>query len=454
MARLGLSQQLRTNLAQQQLLLPKMLQSIEVLALPVGELDTWLRNAAEDNEALAVDEGSLGSVEPALPAGTRGTRADSDRHDQMLQNQPAPEASLAEQVEQQLALLDVDGELLDWVRLLVGSLDPAGYLPAADDALLALAEQIGLEPDEGMLRRALAVLRGLEPRGIGARNAIEALILQLDTDDPEYELLCQLLEEFLEDMARNKLPGVARSMGLSVPELQQLIARLGELDPRPVARLSSESAPGLHPDLVVERDGEQFQVRVEASGMPAVHIDEGVEELYRDRSNGKEVRAYLRNKLDRARWICDALEQRNKTLLSVALKVFDHQHAFLERGPSHLVPLRMNRLAEELGIHVSTVSRAVAGKYVQTPYGILPLRTFFQASAGGAQDGDSSGVARSGLRDEVSSIIRAEDPKAPLSDDDVVAALAERGLKVARRTVAKYRGELGIPSSYRRRAWN
>jgi RNA polymerase sigma-54 factor len=443
MARFGLSQELRSSLAQQQVLLPRMLQSIEVLQLPSGELETWLERAAEENEALAFERGS---------GGRRGTAEDSQRHDAMLQNQPAPEAGLAEQVERQLSLLEVEGELLEWVRLLAGAIDAAGYLSASDEALLALAAEAGLAGGEEALARALCCLRGLEPRGIGARNAIEALLLQLDRDDPEYELLRALLEDFLQDVARNKLPAVARALGLELGELQRLIARLGELDPRPVAQLSARAAPALHPDLVVERDGEGFAVRVEAGGQPAVGIDEGVLELYRDRGQAAELRSYLRDKLDRARWICDAVEQRGETLRRVALLVFDHQRDFLERGPGHLRPLSMGHLAAELGVHVSTVSRAVAGKHVQTPFGILPLRHFFQARSGAEPDrspgrsrgrarpraaaDEPGGVARAELRELVRDNIAAEDPHRPLPHDEVVAALTARGRGVARRTVA------------------
>ena len=160
------------------------------------------------------------------------------------------------------------------------------------------------------------------------------------------------------------------------------------------------------------------------------------------------MRSYLRGKLDRARWLIDAMEQRERTLMRIATRTFEHQRAFLEQGPGHLVPLRMSDLADELEMHVSTVSRAVAGKYAQTPWGILPLRHFFQSSAGADEDS-----ARDDVLQVVKEVFEGEDARAPLSDDQVVEAMKKRGWKLARRTVAKYRGELGIPSSYRRRKY-
>ena len=159
-----------------------------------------------------------------------------------------------------------------------------------------------------------------------------------------------------------------------------------------------------------------------------------------------DVRRYLRGKVDRARWLVEAVEQRRETLLRVAQAVFAHQRAFLEHGPGHLVPLRMVRVAELLSLHVSTVSRAVAGKSAQTRWGIHPLRWFFQSAAG-----DTADAARDDVREELRRVVESEDPAAPLSDEELVVAMQGRGLSLARRTVAKYRKELGIPSSYRRR---
>lgn len=452
MARFGLS--LHQSLGQHQLLLPKMLQSVEVLQLPAGELESWLRKAAEENEALTLDAPTRDDAGP-ISTRPRGTREDSERHDEMLRNQPARAHGPTESLEEQLSLLELDEHAVEWARFLISCIDPNGYLSADDETVLQLASTAGLSGGAESLERALAVLRGLEPRGIGARNAIDALVLQLDRDDPDYDLLLSLLEDFLEEVARNKLPGVARSMGLSVADLRRLIDRLSELDPRPASQLVDDAAPVLRPDVLVLREGNHFEVRVESAGLPSVRIDEDVAELAKDKEQSGEVRKYLRKKIDRARWVCEAVEQRGTTLLRIATRLFEHQRAFLEHGPGHLTPLRMNQLADELEIHVSTVSRGVAGKYVQTPYGILPLRHFFQSSTGATAGADGGeGVARDDVREVVREIFAREDRARPLSDDEVVAELGARGIELARRTVAKYRKELGIPSSYRRRQYD
>lgn len=426
---------------QQMLLAPRMLQSIELLQIPAGELEAWLAEQAESNEALL--------VEPP-PRERRGSQAETDAHDEMLRNQPARARALPEVVEEQLAGLDLAPERLAWVRFLVTQLDPRGFLSSSDEELLAAAEAEGLGGGAGELGRAVAALQGLEPAGIGARDAIEALLLQLDPADADYPQLCRLLEDFLEELAKNRLPRVARAMDLELGDLERLLGVLSELDTRPAADLADVAAPALVPDVWVVEDENGFEVSLARGVLPTVRIDPGVREIAGDRDHSKEVRGYLRGKIDQARWIVEAVAQRGQTLLRVAELVFSRQHAFLEHGPGHLVPLTMGEVAETLDLHISTVSRAVAGKYAQTPWGILALRGLFQSTA---SEGDAAGpaVAQDRLRETLRTVFEEEDRASPLSDDQVVEVLAGRGIQIARRTVAKYRKELGVPSSYRRK---
>lgn len=442
----GYSQNLQQTVRQDMLLLPRMLQAIEVLQLPLADLETHLLEALRENEALALEDPAPGEIVGG--AGTRRSSGDDSDRGAWLENQPGPEKGLIEAVEEQLGMLDVDEQTLSWVRLLAGCLDENGYLALSDEALMRMAAELDLEGDEGNLGRAIGVLQGLEPRGIGGRDAVEALLLQLDPLDDDYELICRLLEEFLGDVARNKLPAVARGLEVDMERLHELLHRLRELDIAPGARLVPGSSPPIRPEVVVELTEHGFEVRLDQSGLPSVVLDPAVKALARDREQSADVRAYLRRKVEKARWLVDALEQRKQTLLRIATSIFTHQHRFLEEGPGHLVPLRMNELAEELGIHVSTVSRGVAGKYVEVPWGTFPLRHFFQSSVGGGE-----GSARGDVRERVRRIIEAEDTESPLSDEEVAEALGAEGLEIARRTVAKYRKELGIPSSYRRRAY-
>ncbi len=436
--KLGLFQGLR----QEMLLQPRMLQSIEVLQLPTQDLLAWLQRQAEENEALVI-------VPPERPL----SRAATDAHDELLQAHAARPAGLVEELMRQLDAAGHPADLDAWARFLVGQLDARGLLVATDEVLAALAvdAELPLSGTRGgatLLARAIAAVQDLEPRGVGARNGVEALLLQLDPNDPDYALLCRLLEDFLTELARGRADAVAEAMGLDSADLARLLGCLRELDLSPAADMEAPEAP-LVPDLVVlpvaEEDG--FRLELVRGELPEVHIDADVERLAKDRDTAVPDRKYLRGKLERARWIQDALRERGETLLRVAEAVFSRQRGFLAVGPRALSPLRMSDVADELGLATSTVSRAVAGKYVQTPHGVQPLRLFFQASA--SEDG--AAPARDAVRDTLRDLVAAEDPSAPLSDDQLVERLNALGIAVARRTVAKYRKELGIASSYERR---
>ena len=449
MARFGLS--LGMHARQELALLPRMLQAIEVLQLPATDLEGFLLQAVQENEVLRIDDaravGAARADGAAGPPGrTRARQQAADDHAAWLESQASAEKGLREELLDELLVLDLPPQVDAWTRLLIECLDERGLLSLPDDALLGFAAERGLSADTALLGRAIAVLQGLEPRGVGGRDAVEALLLQLDPRDPDYALLCRLIEEFLEDIAKNKLPLVAKALGVEVARLQVLVARLRELDLAPGAALSAEAVRPIHCEVVVERRGDGFEVRVDQSGLPAVEIDPAVSGLARDSRQSPELRRYLRGRLDQARWLLEALEQRKRTLLGIASSAFERQRGFLASAQGQLVPLRMSEVADELGVHLSTVSRAVAGKYAMTPRGIVALRDLFVAPASGAGT-----RARTSVRDLVRTVVGEEDAAKPLSDDEIVAALARKGVEVARRTVAKYRSELGIPSSYRRR---
>lgn len=432
---------------QEMVLLPKMLQSIQLLQLSGLELEEFLRNAAEENEALELDPRTDSDSAPQSRASKAALRAATERHGEWLESQPERPRSLHAVLEEQLALVELDQRTTGATRFLIEHLDSNGYLPFEDQDLLERARVAGLDLDAEGLARGKRVLHAFEPRGIGARNAIEALLLQLDPSDPDFADLRRLLLDFVGELARNKLPSVASAMGLSIDGLKELLAKLATLDPRPGRELCEAQAPTITPELIVERVGDGFEVRLEGSALPAVGIDPQIVALAREKV-GPQVKAYLRDKVERARWIVDALAQRGRTLLAIARAVFERQREFLEHGPTRVAPLRMNELADRLGLHTSTVSRAVAGKHAQTPWGIFPLRQFFQAAVGGGEE-----LARDELLERVRALFAAEDGAAPLSDDDVVRLLSEQGVQVARRTVAKYRAELGLSSSYLRRRY-
>lgn len=458
MAKLGLGTRLSQGMKQRQemILAPRMLQSIEVLTLPLVDLEGWLAVQAEGNEALLVEPPELprdgaGGLEPARSRAAASKA--SDDHRAMLEAQPDPGESLAESLMRQLEGRALAEPLGTWARFLVGCLSDAGLLDSADEELRqqAIAADLpfaGVTAGDALLADAIAELQQLEPAGVGARSSVEALLLQLDPADADYGLLCALLEDFLVELSRNQRPSVASKLGLELAELDRLLGVLERLDPRPGAALGAVDAPVLIPDvLALPGEDGAFEVELVRGVLPRVSIDPDAQELLGELPRGDEARGYLADKIDRARSVAEAVEMRGVTLLRVASETLRRQRGFLEDGPRALVALAMGEVAEALGLATSTVSRAVSGKHVQTPYGIVPLRSFFQSSVG---DGEGAS-AIDAVREKVKELVAGEDPARPLSDEALVESLAAAGHRVARRTVAKYRGELGIPSSYRRR---
>ena len=435
-------------------LLPQMLQSIEILQLATADLVTFLEAEMQQNETLEVvnsevptpDESELPSVD-RLDSGweemQRASDGSNDKKLGFLANVPGPECSLKESVSEQLAFRNVSGLISDVVLLLVDRLDSRGLLAYDNDEL---AQELDLEVD--LVDDARDVLRSLDPRGIGAEDAIEAMLLQAE-NDPDRVLIEKLLRFHLEDLGRNKMPEVARSLQLSLDELQFLIERVKTLNPRPASDFADHDNQPVTPDAFVWLHDGQVRLTLDDESLPELYVNAEYAALAGDRCTEREVREYLRPKLRSARDLIEAINQRKATLTRVVTSVMQQQLAFLQQGRVGIRPLRMSEIADELEMHTSTVSRTIAGKYIQTDRGVFALRDFFD---GGRIDAaPAAGQGRMAVAQQISELVFAEDKQCPMSDDELVAALSARGVQVARRTVAKYRRELSIPTSYLRR---
>lgn len=306
--------------------------------------------------------------------------------------------------------------------------------------------------------QALAILQSLEPRGIAGRTEEETLLLQIRKDDLLAAEKRRLIEDHLEDIEKNRLQKIARDMNLAIEDVQILLEEMRALEPAPGKRLAPEGAPLVYPDVVVVEDeaanvaGEERRwiVDLVRSQLPTLTVRPDFVSLMNDKDAPAPQRDMARKRVEGARWLIDAIQQRQATLTKVAERIFAHQRGYLESGEPALRPLKMQTVADELSIHVSTVSRAIADKWVQTPQGIKPLKYFF---TGGTETESGDVESRLNVKNKVKEIIDAEDGANPLSDDDVAARLKEQGLDIARRTVTKYRKQLGIASSRQRRKW-
>jgi len=435
-------------------LLPQMLQSIEVLQLATADLVQFVEAELQVNETLELQRAeALLPDAPEVPTAEREEsgwdewRRASDGGDDkklgFLANVPARAESLLDFVRQQLAFRSIAPLISEVVLLLVERLDERGLLPATNDELAA-----EMDLDVGLVGEARSVLRSLEPMGIGAHDAIEAMLLQA-AGDPDLGLIERLLREHLEELSRNKLPVVARALQLSLDELQDLMKRVGSLSPRPAAGFGGDENLSVQPDAFVWLQDGEVKVALDDESLPDLQVNAEYAALAGDRRTEREVREYLRPKLRSARDLIEAVNQRKATLSRVLTAVMRRQMAFLEKGCTGIRPMRMSEIADELQVHTSTVSRTVAGKFIQTDRGVFALRDFFD---GGRIDAaPAEGQGRMAVGQQIAELVAAENKESPMSDDELVAALAALGVQVARRTVAKYRRDLDIPSSYLRR---
>jgi RNA polymerase sigma-54 factor len=268
-------------------------------------------------------------------------------------------------------------------------------------------------------------------------------------DDPDLPVIERLLREHLDALGRNKLPDVAKALRLSLDELQDLLQRMRGLDPRPGAAFGDDAGAPLRPDAFVWLHDGQVLVTLDEASLPDLQVNAEYQALAGDRATASEVRDYLKPKLRSARDLIDAVRQRQATLLRVVEAVMREQRPFLQKGRAAIRPLRMSDIAAQLAIHTSTVSRAIAGKHVQTDRGVFRLRDFFDG--GRIDSAPNEGQGRMAVAEQIAELVAGENKAAPWSDDDLVAELGRRGVTCARRTVTKYRKQLGIPSSYLRR---
>lgn len=485
--RLGLNQS--TRLDQRLLQSPQMIQAMQILQLPALELEARIQQELEENPFLELVDGAPvedGDERPidgetALEAlerverdalGPEGAGLESrsrrddeaDKKFEAMANTPDLEKSLPEALLEELAMLEWSARERDIAEYLVWSLDGHGWLPVDREALLRELVQPEdpqetpmLGPDAAAptleeVETILYKIRSVTHPAIGARDLRDCLQLQLLAHGwSDASLPWAIVQQHLEDVEHNRLPRIAKERNASLEQIKDAIEVVKSLDPNPGAGFGYVRADAILPEILVEEVDGEWIVRLDRARTTRVQLSPAHKELLREAKKGAEAREWVKKRLENARWFLDALQQRESTLERIARSIFARQRPFLEKGVSGLRPLRMQEVADEVSVHISTVSRAVAGKYAQTPRGILPLKYFF---TGGTVTEDGEMQSQASIKQRIADLIKAEDRSKPLSDEDLAEALEKQdGVKIARRTVTKYRKALNIPSSTERRAF-
>jgi RNA polymerase sigma-54 factor len=382
---------------------------------------------------------------------------EGDPKAEAMQNAPDAGATLQEHMLGLWHLEGLEARQTALGELIIRNLSDSGYLHIPMEEL-ALEAEPPATPEE--MAAALAEVQRVGPAGVGARTLEECLLLQLQAHPvygggagklPEDSLEVRIIRHHLHDIEANRFPQMAKALGVGVEEIKQAVDRIRRLNPRPGTVISPNRTPTIVPDVRIEWDEEagQWRITIEKGGAPELYISGAYRRLIKQEGLDDKTRRYVTNNIRSAQWLMEAIEQRRDTLRRVTEAILKFQKPFFEDGPEHLQPLKMQEVADVVNLHVATISRAVSDKYADTPWGIWPMRDFF---IGGTTTSEGPDVSWDQVRARLKAMVDAEDKAHPLSDEEIMRRLRAEGIgKLARRTVAKYREELGIPSSRRRK---
>ncbi len=367
------------------------------------------------------------------------------KDDVSFENMLTRSQSLYEQLIWQLHLTDISDDVRAAGEAIIGNLDEnTGFLDATVEEIAAM----GPWPVE-VVEHALHIIQRLDPVGVAARDVRESLLIQLDYYGFADRLATVMVREHLESLQTHKLPELAKNLGVSVEEILEEMEIIKKLDPKPGRKFSAEEAQPVVPEVTIEKVGDDYVIRFEDDGMPHLRINKTYRQMMESKDSSKETRDYIKERFRSAVDLLKNIEHRRQTIYRVCQSIVERQHEFLDHGIEHLRPMMLKDVAEDIGMHLSTVSRVVNRKYVNTPQGVYELRRFFTE---GMKSDTGEDVSTRVLKLQIKKMIEAEDSHHPLTDDEIAKRLAREGVKMSRRTVAKYRDQMNIPGSRERRA--
>jgi len=476
---------LTLRVAQKQILTPGLVQMVSVLALNKLELREMINQEMVANpvlEELSEAVPSLEEVEQKVEAEAEAEKppeapaetANGDKHDSFeeidfgsffdnyldpgykspaaedierpsFENFLAQPSSLADHLEWQLRLSTATDAVRDTAMSIIGNLNEDGYLTAT---LEEIAQTGGHKPED--VEAALALVQQFDPLGVAARDVSECLAIQLKHLAPENTLALHIIidPENLKRLQNKQYREIARAMDRPVPAVERAVELIRRLDPRPGQRYNNSAPRLIEPDVAIVKMGNDYQVIVNEEGLPQLRLSHHYRRMLEESGTTREVRNYVKERFISAIQLIKNIEQRKQTIVKVCEAIIRRQQEFLDKGIDFLRPMMIKEVAEEVGVHPSTVSRAVASKYAYTPQGVYELRYFFSEAVQGPSGGSTSLI---NLKRLVKKMIEEEDAAKPLTDEQITTRLREQGICVTRRTVAKYREDMRIPSTHQRR---
>jgi RNA polymerase sigma-54 factor len=460
------------NLALHQVLSPQLQQSLLILQTPLLELRNLVRQEMETNPVLEElpSELSPDERETAEPSAENNFKEEFERlasldeewRDYMAQSRSYSRSQEAQEKRQfffdsipvqetlqqnligQLNQTALNADDRKTAEMIIGNIDDNGFLQSTPEQM-ALNSGIPKENFE----KLLTLIQSFHPPGVGARDLRECLLLQLQRQGKENTLEYKIISEHMEDLGKRRFPEIARRMNISVEEVQKAANKIARLNPRPGQIFAAAPQNYVLPDVTVEKVDGDYQVILNDEQIPHLRISNLYKDIIAQDKNGSEVKDYIRDKIRSGKFLIRSIHQRQQTISNIAQQIVARQRDFLEHGPSHLKPMTMGEIADAIGVHETTVSRAVSGKYMATPQGIFEMKYFFTS---GYQTATGESLSNTSVKEAILDLVKHEDGNAPFSDQQIVGILSERGIPIARRTVAKYRDELNIlPSNMRRK---
>jgi RNA polymerase sigma-54 factor len=457
----------------QQVLAPHLFQSLEILQMPLLDLQQMIKQELSENPTLEATQ-EQDDVQIEIEQGTKDVErdeydnefdklaalgeewgdnfyenrqvsggSDAEEKYQYMMDSLSEASSLHDQLLEQLALSGLNEYEKKIAEIVVGNIDDDGYLQLDIEDLLALPNF----PAE-TLDKILDTIRDFDPPGVGARDLRECLLLQLARAGKKASQEYQLVADHLDLLARHKYDEIARAMGLTAERVKELAAAIAKLDPKPGRNFSEERIEYVTPEIIVEKKDGKYVITQNKKPYPHLFISQKYLQMLKDPKTSKEVKLYIREKITKSKQFIQSIDQRMNTIYRIAVEIVRIQTDFFDHGVSMLKPLNMKTVAALLEVHETTISRAVAGKYMQTPQGQLSMKYFFKP---GLKTASGEDISNESVKAALAEIVRREDKKKPYSDAKLVTLLEEQGTKIARRTVAKYRDQLRVLPSHLRK---